>query len=92
MRVIEAKIRARRFEHGQLAWAVWHVGVLNNMPGKKYPKLRDFMGGDEKGDKAPVEQKSPDQIRSIMTQWAFVKAEPPKGLRPVGKAALRPLR
>lgn len=61
--------------------------MLPNVSGKKYPKLKDFMGTDEEGGKAPVEQKSPDQIRNIMTQWAFVKADVAKAPRTAGRAA-----
>jgi hypothetical protein len=81
VRVLLARLRARRWLHRELAWAVWHIGALSGVSGKKYPSLKKFVGDDEDRPGGPKTARTPAEIRGVMSAWAFVKAGSAPGVR-----------
>jgi hypothetical protein len=55
-----------------------YIGGAIARSGGKIPPLEKFLP-DRTPEKRTPDRKSPEQIRAVMTQWMFVKAEPAKG-------------
>lgn len=63
---MEARLKARKYDHQANAWLAWHTAALPLM--KKFPALEDLMGVKRK-----ARQQTASEMEAILKAWAARK-------------------